>query len=78
LIFQFFPFPFVEWPNFSKFKNQNFNSNFRNKKNKFFSFQIFLWHKRFFLGPRLPNLLKDCENYRFTLTKNSYILHTAP
>jgi hypothetical protein len=43
---------------FSKFKNKNFNSNFRNEN---FHFKFFLWHKLiFFLGPRLLNLLKDC------------------
>jgi hypothetical protein len=26
-----------------------------------------LRHRRIFLGPRLPNLLKDCKNYLFTL-----------
>jgi hypothetical protein len=74
---------------FSNFKNNIFLQNFlfqNSKKNQFkiqnqFFFKIFhfkfsLWHKRFFLCPRLPNLLKDCKNYLFTLFQNSHILNT--
>jgi hypothetical protein len=32
----------------------------------------------FFLYPRLPNLLKDCNNHLFTLTKNCYYYISPP
>jgi hypothetical protein len=48
-------------------KQKKFNSNFKNDFLKF-SFQNFLVAQTiFFLGPRLANLLKNYENYLFTL-----------
>jgi hypothetical protein len=61
---------------FSKFKNKKFK--FKNE-NVQFVFKFFLWHKRiFFLDPRLLNLLKDCKNYLFTLTKKIVIYCIPP
>jgi hypothetical protein len=77
IFFQIFPFPSSGMAKlFSRFKNKNFQ--FKFQKQFFFQnfqFKFSLWYKQFFLGPRLPNLLKDCKNYLFTLTKNS--LHTT-
>jgi transposase-like protein len=50
---------------------------FKNKKIQFKFQKCFFHFNDFFHGPRLPNLLKDCKNYLFTLIKNSYILHTT-
>jgi hypothetical protein len=73
----FFNFFHFLWPIFSKFKNKNFNSNFKNDFFQNFSFLIFLmtWRK-IFLSSRLPNLLKDCKNYLFTLKK--IVLYSIP
>jgi hypothetical protein len=75
---QFSHFPLLVWPKFSKFKTKIFNSNFKNKKKSIFFISNFPCDiNNFFLSLKLPNLLKDCKNYLFTLTKNSYILHTT-
>jgi hypothetical protein len=62
----FFPFRTGDMAKFFKIQKQKkFNSNFKTK-----CFQIFLVAQTFFfLGARLPNLLKDFKNYLFTLNK---------
>jgi hypothetical protein len=57
-LFSFSHFPLVVWPNFSKLRNKKFQ--FKIQKQNF-SFQIFCGINDFFLGPRLPNLLKGCQ-----------------
>jgi hypothetical protein len=62
---------------FQNSKIKIFNSNFKNEKFSFFSFQKFLEALAIFSRPMLPNLLKDCKNYLFTISKNSHIQHTT-
>jgi hypothetical protein len=74
----FFSFFHFLWPFFFKNQKQKFQFKFQNW---FFS-KIFISNfpydiNKFFLSPKLPNLLKECKNYIFTLTKNSLILHTT-
>jgi hypothetical protein len=79
IFFQFFPFP----------SGGGMAIFFQNLKQTFliqisktifsrcFHFKFSLWHKCFFLDPRLPNLLIDCKNYIVTLIKNNHILYTT-
>jgi hypothetical protein len=60
---------------FSKFKNKKFNSNFKNENFSKFQISNFPCGINVFFstrGPRLPNLLKNCKKYLFTLKKQSY------
>jgi hypothetical protein len=56
--FQFFPFTSSGMTKFFKIEKQKFQ--FKIQKQNF-SFQIFCGINDFFLGPRLPNLLKGCQ-----------------
>jgi hypothetical protein len=68
----------VVWPFFFKIRKQKFQFKFQKWFfSKFFILIFSCGINEFFLDPRLPNLLKDCKNYLFTLTKNSHILHTT-
>jgi hypothetical protein len=59
---------------FFKIRKQNFQFKFQKRFFKNLSIPKFSCGiNDFFLGPRSPNLLKDCKNYLFTLKKS---LHT--
>jgi hypothetical protein len=74
-----FPFPSHGMAKIFKFQKQKFSIQISKTKKINFLFQIFLVaSKIFFSALKLPNLLKDCKNYLFTLTKNSHILHITP
>jgi hypothetical protein len=74
--------PFPKWSLALLFRNaprtcpmSHSQDNNLQAKNKIY---LTLRHKqKFFLCPRLPNLLKNCKNNLVTLTKNSHILHIA-
>jgi hypothetical protein len=67
--FQFFPFPFGGMAkSFSKFKKNQLKLQNWIFSNCFIS-NFPCGINNFFLSPRLPNLLKDCQNYLLPLQK---------
>jgi hypothetical protein len=58
---QFFHFLWWYGQFFFKIQKQKISILQKMKNFQFFPFKFSLWHKRFFLGLRLPNLLKDCK-----------------